>query len=244
MLGNSNSNRSVIRLKPGNPPLELSNTMQKARDSKTGVFSTERCTTYTLGKRHLSCIISEMGCTGHVNVVQINLIEENGKGASANLSMRIIRDDRYGVLCNTNTKLSGSYDSFKESYCVPPLSDAELLCYVCRDTGSGSCFSMTRKKVNAEFVEMVKVKHAFVVDDELTFNVRMKITNNKRIGLCVEVEGPVKLTLDYTKRLVSKIRGKMDTQMEACALFLFKNGMHQIQANHAGQDYDIDDVFL
>ncbi|TKY72519.1 hypothetical protein E2542_SST01260 [Spatholobus suberectus] len=75
-----------------------------------------------------------------------------------------------------------------ESYCVPPLPDAELVCYFCRETGSGGCFTL-EKKGNDGVVERVKATHAFVVDDELNVNVKIKVTNVRGGGLSVEVRG-------------------------------------------------------
>ncbi|MCH94780.1 hypothetical protein A2U01_0015747 [Trifolium medium] len=164
-----------------------------------------------------------MGSNGRVNVVYVDLAETNGKGSSANLNLRVIRNERYGVLCTMNSKLAGSFDSFKEHYNVPPLPDTELVCYVCRETGSGGCFTLEKKKkVGVEVVEIVKATHAFVFDDEFVFDVKIKIRD---IGdrLIVEVEGPMKLTMDYTKQMISKIRGKMENEMEVNSIFLFRN---------------------
>lgn len=237
--------KSVIRLNSWGPPLEINNVVQKSTNSsKRGVFSEKRCITYTLGKRLLSLNITKTGSNGRVNVVYLDLTEVNGKGSSANLNLRIIRNDRYGVLCSINTKLAGSYDSFKEHYNVPPLPDTELLCYVCRDTGSGGCFTLEKKKGNTSVaVESVKATHAFVIDDELVFNVKMKIRDMRDIGgLSVEVEGPMRLTIDYTKQVISRIRGKMESEMEASSsVSLFRNAVPgRLQRNGGGGDSDSD----
>lgn len=206
-------NKSVIKLNPRRPPLEI-NDVQNTTTNKTGIFSTKRFITYTLGKRHLSLTITNTGSQTRINVVNIDLTETNGKGATANLNLRIIRNQRYGILCNMNTKLSGSYDSFKEHYNVPPLPDTELVCYVCSETGCGGCFTLEKKE------DVVKATHAFVVDDDLVFSVKVRI---REMGdrFSVEIEGPLKLTLDYTKQVISKIRGKMESEMESATNSLF-----------------------
>ncbi|RDY06585.1 hypothetical protein CR513_09404, partial [Mucuna pruriens] len=222
------SNKSVIRLKSGGPPLEVK-TWQKATSSKTGAFSAERYITYSVGKRLLSLNIAQMGCAGRVNIVTLDLSEQSCKGGAANLNLRFIQNDRYGVLCNTKSKFEGSFDSFKENYCVPPLPDAELVCYFCRETGCGGCFTLEKKKGNDDdVVERVKVTHAFVVDDELNVSVQVKIVSERGGGLRVEVEGPMKLTMDYTKQTVSRIRGKMESEIEANAIALFTNAIRQL----------------
>ncbi|KAK7303701.1 hypothetical protein RJT34_14614 [Clitoria ternatea] len=222
-------NKSVIRLKSGGPPLEV-NTTQKTTNSKNGVFSVEKFITYSVGKRLLSLNITQTGYAGRVKIVSFDLSEQSGKGGSANLNLRFVKNDRYGILCNTKTKFAGSYDSFKENYLVPPLADTELVCYFCRGTGSGGCFTLEkmRGKQNYVAVERVKATHAFVIDDELNFNVKIKIMNVRDTGLSVEVEGPMKLTMDYTKQCISRIRGKMESEMEANALSLFRNGVCQV----------------
>ncbi|KAJ1380606.1 hypothetical protein SESBI_45884 [Sesbania bispinosa] len=220
--------KSVVKLN-GGPPLEINN-VQKSINSKTGMFSEKRCITYTIGKRLLSLNITKMGCDGRVNVVYLDLNEINGKGSSANLNLRVIKNERYGVLCNINSKLAGSYDSFKENYSVPPLPDTELICYVCRETGTGGCFTLEKKKLNSVIVDSVKASHAFVIDDDLIFNVKIKI-RDMRDGLSVVVEGPVKLTMDYTKQVMSRIRGKMESEMDASMLFHFKNAIPRLPSN-------------
>lgn len=230
--------KSVIRLKPGAPPLEISN-IQKATNSKTGLFSERRIITYTLGKRLFTLVITKLGCEGRVNIVYLELTELNGKASSANLNLRLMKNDKYGVLCTTSSKLIGSYDSFKENYSVPPLPETELTCYVCRETGSGGCFTVEKRKVNSEVVESVKATHAFVIDDELSFNVKIKI-RSVREGLSVEVGEPVKVTMDYTKQAVARIRGKMESEMDGSTLSQFRNSIPKLQSygDSADKRYD------
>lgn len=232
------SGKSVMRLKYGGAPLEV-NTWQKANNDKTGVFSVERCITYTVGKRLLSLNITQKGCAGRVNMVSLDLSEQSAKGGSATLNMRFLQNERYGILSNMKSKMAGSFDSFKENYCVPPLPDAELVCYFCRLTGLGSCLTLEKKKGYDDIaVERAKVTHAFVVDDELNVNVKIKIINVRGAGLCLEVEGPLKLTMDYTKQSVSRIRGKMENEIEANAIALFKNAIRELP--NSGNDGEIE----
>ncbi|XP_027339216.1 uncharacterized protein LOC113852985 [Abrus precatorius] len=219
-------NKSVIKLNSGGP-VEVNSTMRRGIDKKTGVFIVERIITYSYGKRKFSLNITEVCKNDIVNIVYLEGSEETESGSSATLSMRIIRSDRYGVLCNMTSKLVGSYDMVKKNYSVPPLPESELVCYFCRQNGSGGCFSIEKKKSNNNFVEMVKATHAFVVDEE-TINVKMKITNEGGVGLRVKVEGPVKLTKDYAKLVFGRIEEKMESEMGASTLSLFINAMDHL----------------
>ncbi|RDX98953.1 hypothetical protein CR513_18062, partial [Mucuna pruriens] len=207
-------NKSAVRLKCVGSPLEVSTEMQKSSVGQTGEFSVEMSITYSLGKTLVTLNITEEGFAGCVNVVYIDLSENSGKGSSANLNLRVTRNERYGILCNyMNTKFVGSYDSFKENYCVPPLPDMELIRYFCRESGSGGCFRVEKKKDENDVVERVKATHDFVVGEE-TMHVKIKIRNDGREGLNVEVEGPAKLTTDYMNQVNSRIQRKMKSEME------------------------------
>ncbi|XP_061344828.1 uncharacterized protein LOC133290710 isoform X2 [Gastrolobium bilobum] len=92
-------------------------------------------------------------------------------------------------------------------------------------TGSGGCFTLEKKKDDNEIVEKVKATYAVLIDDDISYNVKVKITTDIRVGLNVEVEDPVKLTMDYTKQLISRMRGKMEYHMEANIRSLFSNAI-------------------
>ncbi|KAK7329538.1 hypothetical protein VNO77_23708 [Canavalia gladiata] len=218
-------NKSVIMLNFGGP-VEINSTVNKGVDNKTGLFIVQRSLTYSMSKRILTLNITEVSKDNIVNIVYIDFAEEIHKGSSANLNLRVIRNDRYGILCNMNSKLMGSYDLVKENYCVPPMPDTELGCYFSRENGSGGCFTLEKKKASNGFVETVKAAHAFVVGEE-TINVKIKVTNHTKIGLRVSVEGPMKLTMDYTKHAFAKIEDRMETEMDASAISLFRNAISE-----------------
>lgn len=116
------SGKSVMRLKNGGSPLEV-NTWQKASNNKSGVFSVERCMTYSVGKRLLSLNITQMGCAGRVNIVSVDLTEQSGKAtASANLNMRFILNHRYPLFL---------VSMFYVDKCDYAKSNIYLLQYIC-----------------------------------------------------------------------------------------------------------------
>jgi len=72
------------------------------------------------------------------------------------------------------------------------------------------CFTMEKKKAiaNSNVVERVKGTHSFVVGDE-TLNVKVKIINVSRVGLRVDVDGPVKVAMNYSEYVLQKMKEKM-----------------------------------
>lgn len=241
-------NKSVVRLKSGGSPLEINTQMQKSREgeTETGEFSVGMCITYSLGKTLVSLSITEEGFAGRVNLVHIDISEDSGKDSSANLNLRVTKNERYGILCNyMNTKFVGSYDSFKENYCVPPLPDREVIRYFCRDGGgSGGCFTLEKKKSDDDGVvtERMKATHDFVVGEEtMHVKIRIRIRNGGggREGLDVEVEGPVKLTRDYMNHVVSRMERKVKSEMEASTVALVRNaavGQRWPKGSNDGED--------
>ncbi|XP_027338839.1 uncharacterized protein LOC113852694 [Abrus precatorius] len=218
-------------LKFGGSSLQVNATTKKGKDNMS------KCFTYTRGWRFLSLNITLLGNADRINNVLLEISENNGKGSSANLGLRVVRNDRYGVLCKMSSEFLGSYDSYKDNYCVPPYQNTELFHYMCHETGSAGFFSL-EKKVNKEVVESVKAIHAFVVGDE-TLNVKTKITYDKRVGLIVEVEDPVKLTTDYMFHVFSKAVGKMESEMDASTLP--GNGKRLPRTNGIDNEFDYDD---
>jgi len=93
-------NKSAVRFKSSGYPLEMNTKMQKSKDEGgTTEF------TYSLGKTLVTMNITEKICSGCVKVVFINLFEDSGRGSSANLSLFVTENIRYGILCNyMNTK--------------------------------------------------------------------------------------------------------------------------------------------
>lgn len=105
-----------MSLKSGIFLLQVNTEMQKSREGETGEVSAGMCITYSLGKTLVTLSITEEGFAGRVNLVHIDISEGSGKDSSANLNLRVTKNERYGILCNyMNTKFVGSYDSFKEN---------------------------------------------------------------------------------------------------------------------------------
>ncbi|KAG5005955.1 hypothetical protein JHK85_024497 [Glycine max] len=220
----------MLTLKSGGFPVEVNTQKLKRTDSRqTGVFSVERFITYSVVgmQRLLSLKITKVIKAEKVNIVNLSFAEKSGKSSLANLKLQIIRNDRYGVLCFMDNELSGSYELRKINYCVPAL-DTEIVCYVCRESGDRSCFTLEKKKANdySNVVERVKGTHSFVVGDE-TLNVKVKITNDSRVGLRVDVDGPVKVATDYSEYVLEKIQEKINGEKEASAMLLFGNSTDQ-----------------
>ncbi|KAH1041353.1 hypothetical protein GLYMA_09G037600v4 [Glycine max] len=191
----------MLTLKSGGFPVEVNTQKLKRTDSRqTGVFSVERFITYSV--------------VGMQRLLSLKIT-------------KIIRNDRYGVLCFMDNELSGSYELRKINYCVPAL-DTEIVCYVCRESGDRSCFTLEKKKANdySNVVERVKGTHSFVVGDE-TLNVKVKITNDSRVGLRVDVDGPVKVATDYSEYVLEKIQEKINGETEASAMLHFGNSTDQ-----------------
>jgi len=221
-------NKSVVRFKSSGYPLEMNTKMQKSKDEGgTTEF------TYSLGNTLVTINITEKIYSG-VKVVYINLFEDSGKGSSANLSLLVSENMRYGILCNyMNTKFVGSYDSFKENYCAPPLPEREVVRYFCDESGSEGCFTLEKKKNGRGKVVSVKATHDFIVGEE-TMHVKVRIRYDEgEEGLNVEVEGPVKLTTDYMNHVVSKSEGKMLSAIKAITLPQVRDttGRKQINMN-------------
>ncbi|KAG4946250.1 hypothetical protein JHK87_042257 [Glycine soja] len=89
---------------------------------------------------------------------------------------------------------------------------------------------MEKKKAiaNSNVVERVKVTHSFVVGDE-TLNVKVKIINVSRVGLRVDVDGPVKVAMNYSEYVLQKMKEKMKRERGASAMLLFGNNTEQPQ---------------
>ncbi|XP_047167860.1 uncharacterized protein LOC124836725 [Vigna umbellata] len=209
-------NKSVVRLKSTGFPLEVNTKRLKYNyEGGTTGFSSE--ITYSLGITLVTINITQEICSGRVKAVYIDLSEVSGKDSFANLSLQVTRNNKYGILCNyMNTLFGGSYDSFKENYCAPPLPDREVIRYICHDSGCGGCFILEKKKEDGAVIKM-QATHDFIVGEE-TMHVKVKIKNNDGVreeGLNVEVEGPMKLTTDYMNHVVSNMTRKMRSAIEA-----------------------------
>ncbi|CAJ1963248.1 unnamed protein product [Sphenostylis stenocarpa] len=231
-------NKSIVRLKSSGSPLEVNTKMQKSNnEGGTSEFSVEMCIIYSLTNTLVTMKTTEEGFAGCVKAVYVDLSEDSGKGSFANLSLRVTRNERYGILCNyMNTKFVGSYDSFQENYSVPPLPDREVIRYSCRESGSGGCFTLEKKKDEDGVVKRVKVTHDFVFGEE-TMHVKVKIRNDdggREEGLNVEVEGPVKLTTDYMNHVISRTERKMRSVIEASKVPVIGNGAGQPSPKDGG----------
>ncbi|XP_014499141.1 uncharacterized protein LOC106760193 [Vigna radiata var. radiata] len=218
----------TYRLKSSGFPLEVNTKRLKYNyEGGTTGFSSE--ITYSLGNTLVTINVTQEIYSGRVNAVYIDLSEDSGNGSFANLSLQVTRNKRYGILCNyMNTFFGGSYDSFKENYCAPPLPDREVIRYICRDSGCGGCFILKKKKEDGEVVKM-QATHDFIVGEE-TMHVKVKIKNNGGVreeGLNVEVEGPMKLTTDYMNHVVSSMTRKMRGAIKASTVPLVKNSPAQ-----------------
>ncbi|XP_027338838.1 uncharacterized protein LOC113852693 [Abrus precatorius] len=234
-------NRSVIMLKSVGFPLEVNTTMHKGTDNKTGVFSVNRCMTYTLGRRFVSLNITLTGKADRVNNVLLEIFEKNGMNSSAHYTLRIIRNDKYGVLCKMNSRLSGFYDSYKDHYCVPPLSNTEIFYYFCHENRLGGFFFLEKNVIN-EVVERVKATHAFDCGDE-TVNVKIKVRYDQRVGLIVDVEDPVKVTTDYTIHVIKRIKRKIESKMEDSTLSLYRN-VNRLPPPNGNNEKLVDDDYM
>ncbi|KAK7354851.1 hypothetical protein VNO80_20392 [Phaseolus coccineus] len=204
-----------ITLNTGGPPVVVNTIKQKLQDIETSeFFAIQRWITYTVGKRLFYLKITENCKAGLVYSVYIDLGEKSGTGSSAHFNLKFIGNDRYGVLSDMDYNFSGSspYDTRKKNYRVPPFPETELVCYTWRETGDGSCFTLEKRKDESEVVETVKATHNFGVGQE-TLDVTVEIRKDRRGGLCVEVEGPLKLTVEHADRVWRQIKEKMETEM-------------------------------
>jgi len=204
-----------ITLNTGGPPVVVNTIKQKLHEMETSVFyAIQRWITYTVGKRLFYLKITENCKAGVVYSVYIDLGEKSGTGSSAHFALKFIGNDRYGVLCDMDYNFSGSspYDTRKKTYRVPPLPETELVCYTWLETGDGSCFTLEKRKEESEVVETVKATHNFAVGHE-TLDMTVEIRKNRRGGLCVEVEGPMKLTVEHADLVWGKIKEKMESEM-------------------------------
>ncbi|ESW10987.1 hypothetical protein PHAVU_009G255700 [Phaseolus vulgaris] len=78
---------------------------------------------------------------------------------------------------------------------------------------------------------MVKGLHAFMVGDE-SVAIKVKIRNDRRVGLRVEVENPMKLTMEYTNRVFLKMGQRMENEMDKNVISLYRNTMSQLQGSY------------
>ncbi|CAJ1963254.1 unnamed protein product [Sphenostylis stenocarpa] len=204
-----------IALNSVGPPVVVNTIKQKFHDGETSMFyAIQRWISYTVGKRLFYLKITENCKAGLVYSVYIDLGEKSGTGSSAHFNLKFIGNDRYGVLCDMDYNFFGSspYDTRKKSYCVPPLAETELVCYTWRETGDASCFTLEKKRGESEVVERVKAAHNFAVGHE-TVDVTVEIRKDRRGGLSVEVEGPLKLTVEHADRVWGEIKEKMESKM-------------------------------
>ncbi|KAK7354853.1 hypothetical protein VNO80_20394 [Phaseolus coccineus] len=232
MIGNTpNTNTNVMWLKSG--PVNVYTDKKRYIDNQTGEESVVRCISYLVGQRYLAFTITETCKADSVILVCIDVKEEYGRGSSAILKLWFTANDRYGVLSSMHTHLSGSFELVKHNYRVPPLPDTELACYFCPETGDGSIFTLEKKKGegNGDVVEMVKGLHAFMVGDE-SVAIKLKIRNDRRVGLRVEIENPMKLTMEYTNRVFLKMGQRMENEMDNNVISLYKNTMSQLQGSY------------
>ncbi|KAK7354850.1 hypothetical protein VNO80_20391 [Phaseolus coccineus] len=208
-------NKRVVRLISSSHPLEVNTKMQRAEDESGTIEFT-----YSHNKTLLTMKITQETCSGSVKALCIHLVEKSGKG-SATLSLRVTENLRYGILCNyLKTKFVGSYDSDKDNYCWPPLLEREVVGYFCHESGSGGCFTLEKKKDEYGAVVRVKATHDFIVGEE-TMHVKVKIRyddDERETGLNVEVEGPLKLTTEYMKHVVSRSERRMCGAIETSTL--------------------------
>ncbi|ESW10985.1 hypothetical protein PHAVU_009G255500 [Phaseolus vulgaris] len=105
----------------------------------------------------------------------------------------------------------------KDNYCMPPFLEREVVSYLCRESGSGGCFTLEKKKEECGAVVRVKATHDFIVGEE-TMHVKVRIRyddDESKKELKVEVEGPVKLTTEYMKHVLSKSERRMCAAVEA-----------------------------
>ncbi|KAL9314918.1 hypothetical protein ACSQ67_020370 [Phaseolus vulgaris] len=207
-------NKKVVRLMSSCYPLEVNTKMPKLEDEDgTTEF------TYSLGNTRVTMKITEViSSSGGVKQVYIDFCENSGKGSLAKLNLRLSENKRYGILCNfMNTSFEGSYNSKKNHYYAPPLPEREVLTYYSLESGCGGCFTLEKKKKDEYGVVVtVKVTHDFIVGEE-TMHVKVKIgyaDGGGEKGLKVEVDGPVKLTMEYVKHVVSRSERKMLTAIE------------------------------
>lgn len=233
MQGNTpNTNTNVMWLKSG--PLNVYSDKKRYMNNQTGEESVVRCISYLVGKRYLVFTITETYRGDSVILVYVEVKEEYGRGSSAILRLWFTANDRYGVLSSMHTNLSGSFELVQQNYRVPPLPDTELAYYFCRETGDGSVFAVEKKKRegNGDVVEIVKGLHAFMVGDE-SVAIKLKITNDRRVGLRAEVENPMKLTMEYTNRVFSKMGHRMENEMDNNVVSLYRNAMPQLQSSYS-----------
>ena len=170
-----------------------------------GVFCVQRCITFCVGKRFCAFKITEKCKDDVVYSVNIDVTEQFAEGSAAQTSMRFVRNNRYDVLCSVRTVSSGSYEMFRRNYSVPSLPDIETTGIFCHKSGCGSYFTLEKKKLDeSEVVERVKTAHGFLIGGDETVGVKVKITNDRKVGL------PVKLTLDYSCLVFEKIEDKME----------------------------------
>ncbi|BAT80341.1 hypothetical protein LR48_Vigan635s007700 [Vigna angularis] len=238
-------NKSVVRLKYTRFPLEV-NTKRLKYNYEGGTTGLSSEITYSLGSTLVTINVTQEIYSGSVNAVYIDLSEDSGNGSFANLSLRVTRNQRYGILCNyMNTLFGGSYDSLKEKYCAPPLPETEVVRYICGDSGCGGCFTLKKKKdYDDDEVVRMQATHDFIVGEE-TMHVKVKIKNDDNVGeggLNVEVEGPMKLTTDYTNHVISSMTKKMRSAIEASTVPLVKNSPARRSPKDGGGEFDVSDV--
>jgi len=202
-------NKRVVKLISSTHPLEVNTKMQRAED-EGGTMEF----TYSHNKTTLTMKITQEICSGSLKALCIHLVEKTGKG-SATLTLRVTENMTYGILCNyLKTKFVGSYDSDKDNYCRPPFLEREVVGYFCHESGSGGCFTLEKEKAECGAVVRVKATHDFIVGEE-TMHVKVRIMYDERKkGLNVEVEGPLKLTTEYMKHVLSRSERRMCAAIE------------------------------
>ena len=193
------------------------------------MFCVKRSTAFCVGKRTCTLNIIEKCKDDVVYSVNIDVREQFGESTGTQTSMSFVRNNRCDVLSSVVTLSSASYDSFRMNYSSPSLPDIEATAHFCRTSGCGSFSTLEKKKVDGrEVVERVKTTHAFHFGGDETVCVKVKITNDKKVGLRVEVERPVKLTTDYSDRVIEKMEEKMEREIRNNVLSTFRNVSHSV----------------
>ncbi|KAK7354849.1 hypothetical protein VNO80_20389 [Phaseolus coccineus] len=215
-----------MRLNCGGPPVQVKEfkTPIYPDGEEQGVFCVRRSITFCVGKRFCAFDIIEKCKNDIVYSVNIEVREQFAESSGAQTSMWFVRNNRYDVLCSVRTLSSGSYESFRRNYSAPSLPDIETTGLFCHMSGCGSFFTLEKKKFDAsEVVERVKTTHAFLFGGDETLSVKVKITNDRKVGLRVEVERPVKLTLDYSYSVFEKMEEKMEREIRNNVLSILRN---------------------
>ncbi|CAJ1963256.1 unnamed protein product [Sphenostylis stenocarpa] len=232
-------NSYLMRLNCGGPPLQVYDfkTPKYLDREEPGVFCVRRCIKFSVGKRVCAFNITEKSKEDRVYSVNIDVTEQSGKGSYAKTSMWFGMNNRYDILCSVRSMLSGSYELFRQNYSVPTLPDIESTGFFCSMSGYGSYFTLEKKKLEkSEVVERVKSTHDFLVGGDETVNVKVKITNDKKVGLRVEVERPVKLTLDYSCRVFEKMEEKMEDEIQKNMLSFLRNATAELPPDESPTD--------